>query len=101
MTDPLPAAPLKLARFVKFREEKFGAVLFETQKEKVFTLNATGAAVVRAIVSGSSDVVGALRAQFDDDSGVLAAEVAAFITALAQQGLLSADQPDRSPATAS
>ena len=38
---------MKLAKFVKFREEKFGGVLFETRDEKVYTLNPTGAAVVR------------------------------------------------------
>ena len=38
---------MRLAKFVKFREEKFGGVLFETRSEKVFTLNPTAAAVVR------------------------------------------------------
>ena len=28
---------MKLAKYVKFREEKFGGVLFETRSEKVFT----------------------------------------------------------------
>ena len=41
---------MKLAKYVKFREEKFGAVLFETRSEKVFTLNPTATAVVREIV---------------------------------------------------
>ena len=40
---------MRLAKFVKFREEKFGGVLFETRSEKVFTLNPTAAAVVREI----------------------------------------------------
>ena len=38
---------MRLAKYVKFREEKFGAVLFETRSEKVYTLNPTAAAVVR------------------------------------------------------
>ena len=33
---------MQLAKYVKFREEKFGAVLFETRSEKVYTLNPTG-----------------------------------------------------------
>ena len=33
---------MKLAKYVKFREEKFGGVLFETRSEKVFTLNPDG-----------------------------------------------------------
>ena len=43
---------MRLAKFVKFREEKFGGVLFETRSEKVFTLNPTAAAVVREIQAG-------------------------------------------------
>ena len=30
---------MKLTKYVKFREEKFGGVLFETRSEKVYTLN--------------------------------------------------------------
>jgi hypothetical protein len=35
---------MKLAKYVKFREEKFGSVLFETRSEKVYTLNPTATA---------------------------------------------------------
>ena len=35
---------MQLAKYVKFREEKFGGVLFETRSEKVFTLNPTALA---------------------------------------------------------
>ena len=40
---------MRLAKYVKFREEKFGGVLFETRSEKVYTLNPTAVAVVREI----------------------------------------------------
>ena len=43
---------MRLAKSVKFREEKFGGVLFETRSEKVFTLNPTAAAVVRELQAG-------------------------------------------------
>ena len=46
---------MPLAKYVKFREEKFGGVLFETRSEKVFTLNAAAAAVVREINSGGDE----------------------------------------------
>ncbi len=54
---------MKLAPFVKFREEKFGAVLFETRSEKVYTLSPTGAAVVREVIAGaqSSNLVAKLK----------------------------------------
>ena len=59
---------MQLSKYVKFREEKFGGVLFETRSEKVFTLNATATAVVREIKPGSneSDIVAKLKERFDD-----------------------------------
>lgn len=80
---------MKLAKFVKFREEKFGGVLFETRSEKVFTLNPTAAAVVRAIEQvGEDDVVGQLMGDFNDHDGAIAREAAAFIVQLKERGLV-------------
>jgi len=81
---------MKLAKFVKFREEKFGAVLFETRSEKVYTLNPTGAAVVRELVAGGEDdVLGRLKDRFDDPTGTLEAEARSFIEDLKAKGLLT------------
>ena len=88
MNEKLPH-PLKLARFVKFREEKFGGVLFETRQEKVFTLNPTGAAVVKELTAGHEDVVARLNEKFQDPSGTLAADVGAFLDCLKAAGLLA------------
>lgn len=83
-------ASMKLAKFVKFREEKFGAVLFETRSEKVYTLNPTGAAVVREIVAeANGDVVERLKAKYDDKSGSMEAEAKAFIADLKTKGLIT------------
>jgi hypothetical protein len=81
---------MKLAKFVKFREEKFGGVLFETRNEKVYTLNPTGAAVVREIVAGSPDVIAALKNRFDDKEGKMTAEAQAFLDDLKTKGLIEA-----------
>ena len=58
---------MKLAKYVKFRAEKFGGVLFETRSEKVFTLNPTATAVIREIESGAaeSELADRVKAQFD------------------------------------
>ena len=82
--------PLKLARFVKFREEKFGGVLFETRAEKVYTLNATGAAIVREALSGADEreIARRLSAQFDQPGEAIARDVAALVGDLRQKGLL-------------
>jgi hypothetical protein len=82
---------MKLAPFVKFREEKFGAVLFETRSEKVYTLSQTGAAVVREVVSGADakTVIANLKTKFDDKTGKMEAEASAFIAQLKEKGLVT------------
>jgi hypothetical protein len=81
---------MQLARYVKFREEKFGGVLFETRSEKVFTLNPTATAVVREIQAGGDEeaIVDRLQDRFDDRSGAIARDVAALIAELRQRGLV-------------
>jgi hypothetical protein len=82
---------VRLAPYVKFREEKFGGVLFETRSEKVYTLNPTGAAVIREIASGDEAAIAAkLKDRFADQSGAIEREVGAFIAELRQRGLLEA-----------
>ena len=85
---------MRLAKFVKFREEKFGGVLFETRSEKVFTLNSTGAAVVREIEAGrdESEIASRLKDRFDDPSGSIEKEVAALLADLRAKGLVE-DSP--------
>ena len=81
---------MKLARYVKFREEKFGGVLFETRSEKVFTLNGTAAAMVREIQAGGAEdeISARLRLRFRDEAGAVEQEASAFIAELRQKGLV-------------
>jgi hypothetical protein len=81
---------MKLAKYVKFREEKFGAVLFETRSEAVFTLNGSAAAVVREISAGSApeDIPTRLKTRFRDETGSIEREASAFIAELRQKGLV-------------
>ena len=81
---------MKLAKYVKFREEKFGGVLFETRSEKVFTLNPTATAVLREIQAGSAeaDIPRRLKERFHDESGTIEREALAFIADLRQKGLV-------------
>lgn len=84
-------AIMKLAPFVKFREEKFGAVLFETRSEKVYTLSPTGAAVVKEVIAGAdaAGVVENLKNKYEDGRGKLAAEAAGFLELLREKGLVT------------
>jgi hypothetical protein len=81
---------VKLTKYVKFREEKFGAVLFETRSEKVFTLNPTAAAVVREIQAGGDEtsVLARLSELYRDDGGAIGREAAAYIAELRKMGLV-------------
>ena len=81
---------MKLTKYVKFREEKFGGVLSETRSEKVYTLNPTATAVVREIRAGSSetDIPVRLKEFFRDNSDTIEREAIAFIAELRQKGLV-------------
>ena len=81
---------MRLTKFVKFREEKFGGVLFETRSEKVFTLNPTATAVVREVQAGGDEreIIMRLQDRFHAPDGAIEREVVALIADLRQKGLL-------------
>jgi hypothetical protein len=78
-----------LAPYVKFREENFGGVLFETRAEKVYTLNPTATAVIREIAHGDAAGIAARLKDRYADNGAIDRETAAFIAELVQRGLLA------------
>jgi coenzyme PQQ synthesis protein D (PqqD) len=81
---------MHLAKYVKFREEKFGGVLFETRSEKVFTLNPVATAVVREIEAGRDqpEIVSRLKESFRDPNRAIEKEALAFIADLRAKGLV-------------
>jgi DNA-binding NarL/FixJ family response regulator len=81
---------VRLAKFVKFREEKFGGVLFETRSEKVYTLTPTAAAVVQEIQAGcqATEIAPRLEQRFQSSDGTIAREVSAFLDELRAKGLV-------------
>jgi hypothetical protein len=81
---------MHLAKHVKFREEKFGGVLFETRSEKVYTLNPAATAVVREIQAGADEALirQRLKERFDDNGGSIDRDVTALIADLRAKGLL-------------
>ena len=81
---------MRLAKNVKFREEKFGGVLFETRAEKVYTLTPTAAAVIQQIAAGrpSEEIAPALAERFDAPDGKIEREVTEFLADLRAKGLV-------------
>ena len=81
---------MQLAKYVKFREEKFGGVLFETKSEKVYTLTPTAAAVVQEIAAGRApeEIAPRLAERFAGPDGAIQREVEAFLAELRAKGLV-------------
>jgi hypothetical protein len=81
---------MRIAKNVKFREEKFGGVLFETRSEKVYTLTPTAAAVIQEIAEGRGDagIAPRLAERFTAPAGTIEREVADFVAMLRDQGLV-------------
>ena len=81
---------MRLSKYVKFREEKFGGVLFETRSEKVFTLNSVATAVVREINTGCDEreIVMRLKERFSAGDEIIEREALAFIADLRQKALV-------------
>lgn len=81
---------MQLARFVKFREEKFGGVLFETRSEKVFTLSPTAAAVVLQIQAGCApeEIAPRLAERFAGAGDAIERDVRGFLAELRDKGLV-------------
>jgi hypothetical protein len=81
---------VQLAKFVKFREEKFGGVLFETRSEKVYTLTPTAAAVVQQIQAGTpaERIAPVVAERFEAADGAIAREVGEFLAELREKGLV-------------
>ena len=81
---------MRLAKHEKFREEKFGGVLFETKSEKVYTLTPTAAAVVQEVSAGraAADIGPALAKRFSAADGTVEREVQEFLAELREKGLV-------------
>ena len=81
---------MRLARHAKFREEKFGGVLFETRSEKVYTLTPTAAAVVQEIAAGhpAEEIASTLTERLEAPNGTIEREVMAFLAELRGKGLV-------------
>ena len=81
---------MKLAKYVKFRAEKFGGVLFETRSEKVYTLNPTATAIIRALESGAtpSEIADRVKAEFEGNAVEIEQEINELLADLRGKGLV-------------
>lgn len=85
---------MELARYVKFRDERFGGVLFETQGEKVFALNKTATAILHELLAGyeTETIAEHLKGRFRDPAATITQDVASLIDQLHAKGLIVPSQ---------
>ena len=81
---------MEYERHVKVRPEKFGAVVFETLREKLFVTNETGAEILRLLEEkkGLKDVVAELAKSYDCDQAIIERDGEEFILKLKEAGII-------------
>lgn len=85
---------MQFTRHVKWRSEKFGAVLFDTLNEKVFVTNATGNGILQLLADGLDEaaVSERLGEEYSDaDGDQIRSEVSGFLEDLRTRGLVTSD----------
>ena len=75
---------MEFATHVQVRQEKFGAVVFETLAEKVFVANETGAEILRLLEQGKSpeEIIAELTENYDADPATIKRDLEQFVSSL-------------------
>ena len=75
---------------VKIREEKFGAVVFETLKEKVFVTNETGKDILNLLKEGrtTEETINSLADLYAAKPEDIKEDVLGFVGLLKEKGIL-------------
>lgn len=81
---------MKFCEHVKIREEKFGAVIFETLREKIFVTNSSGKEILRLLSQGHSldEIVETLADSYQVPASLIREDVIEFVNQLQEQGIL-------------
>lgn len=82
---------MRFAEHVKIREEKFGAVIFETLKEKVYVTNETGRDILTLLEEGNTyeEIIDSLADKYNQDRIFVESDVKNFINMLLEKALVS------------
>lgn len=81
---------MKFTRYVKLRQEKFGMVVFETLREKVFVTNQTGKEILKLLKKGYSEeeIINSLLEIYNKDRPQISADVKEFIQQLKENKII-------------
>lgn len=79
------------ARHVKVRNEKFGSVVFETLKEKVYVTNKTGADILKLLEDKKTkeEIITLLAKEYEADPQTVENDVRDYIACLRQNNILA------------
>lgn len=82
---------MQFTEHVKIREEKFGTVVFETLKEKVFVTNEQGKDILNLLKKGSSldEVVETLSKTYNGDKTKIKEDVTSFLNQLKENNIIN------------
>lgn len=85
---------MEFEKYVKVRQEKFGAVVFETLREKVFVTDETGAEILRLLEEKKEfkDVLDELARNYDCDPETIKGDLEEFILALKDSGIIKKEE---------
>lgn len=75
---------------MKVREEKRGTVIFDTLNEKVYTINETGANILKLLLSGNTldETAKVLARDYNIDESAVRNDVVQFVDDLAIKSLV-------------
>ena len=75
---------------IKIREEKFGTVIFDTLREKVFVTNETGGRILKLLGEGRSldEISEVLQSSYGANAETIAPDVRGFIANLKEHNLV-------------
>lgn len=87
---------MHFTKYVKVRQEKFGAVIFETLKEKVFVTDKIGADILRLLEEGYGDcpsrtvphIIKVLESEYGENNIHIKSDVIDFVDELEKNGIL-------------
>jgi len=85
---------MEFEKHVKVRQEKFGAVVFETLREKVFVTNETGAEMLRLLEEGKelAHVIAELAKNYNGDAAKIKGDVDEFVSMLKDKGIIKKEE---------
>ena len=82
---------MKFEPYVKWRCEKFGAVIFDTLREKVYVTNETGKDILPLIEKGKEvpEIIEKLAGEYDANADEIRIDVEDFVEEISEAGLLA------------